>query len=88
MWNIEHSFTRSQIVNSRKRKTYKELQDALDKKSSEGSSGDSSGLGEKVEKDEILFGNTSPGTIIIKNYAEKRLPDYKSLSDKEKLVVG
>ncbi|CEP17383.1 hypothetical protein [Parasitella parasitica] len=66
---------------------YKGLQDALDKKSGEGSSGDSSGLGEKVEKDEILFGNTSPGTII-KNYAEKKLPDYKSLSDKEKLVVG
>ncbi|KAI8884566.1 hypothetical protein K501DRAFT_271670 [Backusella circina FSU 941] len=87
VWNIEHSFRRSQIVSSRKRKAYKGLQDALDKKSDEGSSGDSSGLGEKVEKDEILFGNTSPGTII-KNYAEKKLPDYKSLSDKEKLVVG
>jgi hypothetical protein len=40
-----------------------------------------------VEADDILFETASSGTII-KNYAQNKLPLFKSLSDREKNVVG
>ncbi|KAI8890071.1 hypothetical protein K501DRAFT_266442 [Backusella circina FSU 941] len=89
---LEEDYIHGQVVRARKRKALLDLKNILDDPnfrlgSIQASSSNPYPNTDHIEGDSVLFGTESPGSII-KNNAKKKLPQFKNLSDKEKLVVG